>query len=805
MDSLHSGYLKQDTELLRIETNLFDLYVQGKPFHPTVESLQLHRDETQEWVEATCEVVKVGYPIELERIQLFSPVHHQLVELGRERILPCFYENQSYQLVIQRKSVKIIDFHHDNVLLRQAIKPLGKDLITGVLNFQNEVGYTELIILVEGQRALEIRLEIFPSKMDYKKDYQLILQDVNEQIYNLSFDFLRKTYQLTGLKETRNQSLTEFLAILKQLFDQLVQSVERLQAAPHHQLTSEKRWVGADRVKRAGKENVAALAKKPHVLVPNQQHGLVHLNGQGYTPTKLIERKRRIDFDTHENRFVRWVLERIDVKLKQIQLRLNDKQRTQDPFLHKKIEQMRGQIRRLLRFDFLSSSGEMKQMSVTLVLQMAPGYRDIYRSYLILMKGLSIQGDLFRLSMKDIAQLYEYWCFLKIHSLLKEKYELVKQDIIRVHRQGLFITLDKSKKASVTYRNPHNGETFTLFYNALPSEDSRDFPTLPQRPDNVLTLKKQDSDVIYKYVFDAKYRLNPAYQGTPYFERYQSPGPEEDDINTMHRYRDAIVYQEGRSGEYERSMFGAYVLFPYPNEEKFEEHHFYKSIKKVNIGALPFLPNSTRLMEKFLDELILDSPEKAYERATRPRGTKEYYQDKLSGKNVLIGSLRVKEQLGICLDNQIYYMPLKNLMDKQHMLSNLEFIGLCQSRRIFGERNSGIHWVGKIEKWNVVPRGEIQERAARRGTEAELYVRFTISKWEKRREPIELGGYGVYTFLLTSKYMLDRAKEIAELRLETEEDLVEWREKRRMGKVKVELDREEVDLAERVVGVRVYD
>ncbi|WP_150274854.1 nuclease domain-containing protein [Paenibacillus tepidiphilus] len=58
----------------------------------------------------------------------------------------------------------------------------------------------------------------------------------------------------------------------------------------------------------------------------------------------------------------------------------------------------------------------------------------------------------------------------------------------------------------------------------------------------------------YKYVFDAKYRLNPAYEGTSYQRSYGQPGPEEEDINTMHRYRDGIVYQEAGSGEYERSM-----------------------------------------------------------------------------------------------------------------------------------------------------------------------------------------------------------------------------------------------------------
>ena len=57
-------------------------------------------------------------------------------------------------------------------------------------------------------------------------------------------------------------------------------------------------------------------------------------------------------------------------------------------------------------------------MSATLVMQMAPGYREVYKYYLMLLKGLAIQDDLFQLSLKDLATLYEYWCFLKIHQLL---------------------------------------------------------------------------------------------------------------------------------------------------------------------------------------------------------------------------------------------------------------------------------------------------------------------------------------------------------------------------------------------------
>ncbi|MCR2804000.1 restriction endonuclease-like protein [Paenibacillus soyae] len=803
MASPHTGSLNQSVELLRVETNLFNLYIQGKPYHPTVESLQLHRTNDEKWVAAGLQVSTLESSLQIEQISVFHPETRELKLWGTgDPSFPIFFETQSYELVIEKKAEMALTFHHDNIHLRQAVKPLGKMIVSGVLNFQNEVGLTELELRLNGSPIFRMQIEIFPSKIDYKQDYQMILHDVNQQIYNLSFDFMRKTYNMTGLKNTRSQSLTEFFTILQHVFGQLVQAVERIEVAPHSKLKQEKRVLDAARVKKAGRDNVAFLSKRPQLLIPDSRLGFVPVNGEAYYPSRVLETKRHVDYNTLENRFVRWVLVRIAVKLKELKTRLVEKNRMQDPLLAKRLQDMQTQLQRLLRLDFLNV-GEMRQLSVSLVLQMAPGYREVYRNYLMLMKGLSIQSDLFRLSMKDLAQLYEYWCFLKIHDLLGRKYELLKQDIIKVNRTGVFVTLDKSQQARMVYRNPKNGEIFTLYYNALPKGDHSE--TLGQRPDNVLTLKKNDSAADYKYIFDAKYRLNPAYEGSYYYDKYGIPGPEEDDINTMHRYRDAIVYTDVDSRELERSMFGAYVLFPHHNEEQFKDHKFYRSIKRINVGAFPFLPNSTKLMEEFLDEIILDSPEKAYERATRPRGTKEYYRNKLSGKNVLVGSLRDVTQLENALKFSYYHVPLENITDHT-ILTQLEYVALYQSRGQFAGRGDvGVSWYGKVASWRVVRRKEITERPARRGTEEKLYVKFTIERWMKRDKPIVPGGRGIYSLLYTSKYMFDRAVEIAELKLDTEEELVLWREQRRKGPVKVELDHDQVDLAKVIKGIQLMD
>ncbi|MDG0872131.1 restriction endonuclease-like protein [Paenibacillus thiaminolyticus] len=798
MASPHSGSLKEVVELLRIETNLFTLYIQGKPFHPTVETLQLHRNSHQEWVDTYVHVTAASR-VQVEGVHLYSPVDGEMrIWQKGDAWVPLFYETQAYELVVEKKADLPLTFYHEHIQLRQAVKPLGSRILSGILRFTNEIGLTELELQLYGETLLRIQLEIFPSKLDYKCDYLLILNDVNAQISNLAFDFLRKTFHFSGLKETKHQSLTEFFVILQQLFTQMLEAVGRIQAAPHTKLQSEYSKVEAARIRKADKGNMAYVAKHPHLLQQAGVNGIISIHDKRYNPSHLLEQRRRVSFDTPENRFVRWVFLRMEQKLKRIRVSLLNMQRTRDEHLLRRLDQMHNQIRRVIQQDFLQV-GEMKQMSLSLVLQMAPGYREVYRYYLMLMKGLSIQTDLFRLSVKDLAQLYEYWCFLKIHHLLSEKYELIQQDIIKVNRGGLFVTLDRSRKATVKYRNPRNGEEFTLYYNALPAGEVS--KTLSQRPDTVLTLKKNESATEYKYIFDAKYRLNPAYEGTPYWSRHKQPGPEEEDINTMHRYRDAIVYEDPATKTYERTMFGAYVLFPYANEEKFQHHRFYKSIELINIGALPFLPNATKLMEKFLDEIIDDSPEKAYERSTRPRGTEQYYTDKLSGKNVLVGALgrTAKQQLEASLANHHYHVPLQQITDHRQ-LTQIEYVALYQSMKQFGS-GAGIRYYGRVQEWKVLHRREITYIQSSRGVADELYVLFTVEQWEEREQPIVPGGHYVYHALFTAKPLFDRAREVAELRLESEADIRLWREARRQGKAKVKLDQEPADLATKVTQV----
>ncbi|AOR23757.1 hypothetical protein [Clostridium taeniosporum] len=77
------------------------------------------------------------------------------------------------------------------------------------------------------------------------------------------------------------------------------------------------------------------------------------------------------------------------------------------------------------------------------------------------------------------------------------------------------------------------------------------------------------------------------------------------------------------------------------NEEKFKNNTFYKSIEEVNIGAIPFLPSTTKLMEEFLDELVNESSDSTFERTLETVNKDQYLKDEyFNNRNVLVGTLK---------------------------------------------------------------------------------------------------------------------------------------------------------------------
>lgn len=51
--------------------------------------------------------------------------------------------------------------------------------------------------------------------MDYRKDYFEIMNNLNDEIASLAFEFLGKTYPSVGLSDVKHKTAAEFVNILK--------------------------------------------------------------------------------------------------------------------------------------------------------------------------------------------------------------------------------------------------------------------------------------------------------------------------------------------------------------------------------------------------------------------------------------------------------------------------------------------------------------------------------------------------------------------------------------------------------------
>ena len=744
MDSLHTG----SDELVYIQTEKVSVTIKGQASHPSLQGVEYTDGDSTFKVFCNDQ-----FSCKIKGQDIFDELRNGRPSSGIFTITPLFFEQQQYEIIIEAVDGFTVQFWHENINIRKKVTRVSSthEILTGVINFGNDIGYSDLVIQVDHSNYLRLVLEVFPSKISYREDYQAIVEDVTKEIYNVVFDFLKRTYLGYKQSDHVSSSPVEFFAVIRKIYGDFLKAADMILSQPHHILETTRLLLPGYKVKRLDNRGLRWLEKHPEQ---------VSRNGDQFAIARALAVKKQVTYDTKENRLTKYILQSTAKKLQSFKKNYLLLKREEDTVFVSEINEMIKNINRRGNSSFMSEVGTYEDSnSMSLVFSMAPGYRDLYKYYLMLLRGLAITGDVFNISIKDLAVLYEYWCFIKLNSLMKDKYELVSQDIIKVQGNGLYVSLVKGKGSQVKYRNPANGETITLSYNPK----AIDVPTIAQRPDNVLTLKKNGADIDYEYVFDAKYRINPALPGTDYYNSISHhPGPEVSDINTMHRYRDAIVYHNDAS-PYERIMFGAYVLFPYKNEAEYKKHRFYKSIKRVNIGGLPFLPSALGLVTKMLDELISDSPQSAFERATLPRGIEEKLTkvDWLT-RDVLVGSTRDQNQLAICLQHKFYHIPVKELRESDLPIRT---VALYQSKTLFGV-NAGIRYYGDVVSCTKVLRKDITEIPR---DSSDLYYRLEIKEWKELQKPIKPKELG-FVKLFTNRFLLEHSSEVPELNLKSEEE-----------------------------------
>lgn len=541
-----------------------------------------------------------------------------------------FFDNADYPIWIEFKDY-VKDAQFGSILQNDNDRfTFRRHILAGFINYKNEIGRSEIQIIYKVDketRTFRFGFEVLSTKLDYHEHWRAIVEDIEREYRMLSLDYIRRTFH--GFSPDQNGEHPDIVwwSVFEGEQQKFIKACKSIIDRPRHRLHGEEVYLRADKLKQTSHNIENKLA----------EHRV--------EPAYLYRVEQQIQSnDTQENRFLKFALHQISKRYEELRQRIEAVKTASDTMKSAMLATSET-LKRLQHHPFFRTIGRFKGMSQeSLVLQKATGYSQIYRTWNLLRRAYSLNDGLYRLQTKDIATLYEIWCFIEVSHIVKEQLHLDDEDVEhrnRMEMNGIFSwELGKGEHSRILFRKD-GVELAELVYNPKNVDKENDnvgmkdlvVPTVPQKPDIVLQLTKNDLQQGMKmtYLFDAKYRIDGRDKGVDV--------PPEEAINQMHRYRDAIYYKDYDANTLKKEVIGGYILFPgdgEPNDVAVSK--FYKTINEVNIGAFPLRPKDVenrKLLEKFIEELIHT---KSYETIAHVIPQKGAYVE--VGNRVLIGLVK---------------------------------------------------------------------------------------------------------------------------------------------------------------------
>lgn len=534
------------------------------------------------------------------------------IQLNGEQLIrekkyrPIFFENTEYQYWISFKNEGVtsawLDTPLKNIQDNFMFNPTNR-ILFGHINYGNDIGKAEFRIcykLRNGEtKHSQMGYDVLAIKLDFHKDLKKIVDDIEKEYRMLSIDFLRKTYHTFGADTSGETPDIIWWNLFKDIQTKFVQAVGCIIDRPRNRLAQQEVYLKANKLK--------------HLTPKLEMQLLEHRGNPAYLYRTEIA---TTSVDTMENRFLKYSVTFIAAKFVDLKNRIikGYKQLTNQYIAE--LNYQENELQRLAHHPFFRKVADFRGFTQgSLILKQATGYSEVYHDWILLSCGYELKEGANSLELKDIAKLYEMWCFIELKNLVKELLgDGVETNYSKQPEKRFITQLGKDKISKVVF-SKHNIQLAEIFYNPkskgkgafqasiIPNTTSY---TVSQQPDIILQLTRRDikDGIKLTYLFDAKYRIGDTEDDVD--------TPPDDAINQMHRYRDAIFYKDEQTVQPKKEVVGGYILFPGNGEDSaIEEMNFYKSIEQVNIGAFPLRPQdneSKKLLRNFLKKLIWECP-----------------------------------------------------------------------------------------------------------------------------------------------------------------------------------------------------
>lgn len=713
-------------ELLTVRHQDFTMYVEctkfdGIWYKAKANVGEEHLLSTYTWSEGVESVERDGQPI-----------------AKGEKAPAVFFDNAEYPVWVEFKSYvskaqfgSILQNDNDRFTFRRGV-------LAGFINYGNDIGKSELNLVYQAggeNRRFTLGYEVLSTKLNYHEHWNKIIEDIEQEYRMLSLDYMRRTFH--GFTPDEQGETPELIwwNVFAGEREKFIKACRNIIERPRRRLRRYDTYQRADKIRRVTPSIENELAEHR----TNEAH-LYRI--EEYTQSN----------DTQENRFLKYALAQIIAKYETLKSYIEDNKNASEELKHE-MNACLDTMRHLYRNPFFRTVGRFKGLNQeSLVLQKATGYSQVYRTWNMLRRAYSLQDGMYKLQTKDIATLYEIWCFIEVSHIVREQLGITKEDVEhrnRMEMNGVFTwELGRGEHSRILFRKD-GVELAELVYNPKHTERENDnismehlvVPTVPQKPDIVLQLTKDDMKKGMKmtYLFDAKYRLGGKEKGVDV--------PPDDAINQMHRYRDAIYYKEYDEGQLKKEVIGGYILFPGDGDPAdVAVSKFHETIKKVNIGAFPLRPKDERnrqLLETFIKDLIATKSSKTISNVIPQKGSIVHVPDR-----VLVGLVRQSSR-------KDYYRNFENSEAKLYYTganfpTTISLDGLHYFIPYFKEQ--GIKDVYKITRIRTITSKEAKQDEGTEETD-DLRLAFELEFSHRLSEeflPIDTKKLINYTFLDTT-------------------------------------------------------
>lgn len=512
-------------------------------------------------------------------------------------------EETDYEMMLIGDVDSVFDHLRDNsgevVLRSMHLRRNGEDPIF-TLRFRGYVGKGFFDVTSNGMR-IEIPFEVRSKKIDYLRDYPVMLGDIAGFSTALLMEMRSPLHGEYGLDGTRNDTLYEDFILLDYIFGHLdlVGSYNQVCKNKHRELTAVSEVVPAGMARDIDPSDIVSMISSDN-LCPMDGGPIA---GR-LAPVLVRERNHTDDYDTPENRVVKDLIMTVRNMVHGLMIQPAS---NGSSYITNRLAEMRSEIDPISLDSWLDEVGDLKTVPYgSTVLQSRSGYSDLFRIYQIIGLGVMFKQadveDLLKGQNSHVYQVYEYWCYTRLyrslHSMSENKpaFPLKKVD----GRWTMSIRRGNGVEFRIPVRETH--VSVVLYYNRKFDQSSNGFRSysIGLKPDYTLLIYT-DSDPGRKFVinFDAKYKAKPDDNADVYVD---DSDLDTDcwafDIYKMHTYRDALLHS-----------FGSYVLYPgkngmmYQKPPRDQDWEVRDSLVIPSVGAVPLVPGSEKNGE--LDDVLL--------------------------------------------------------------------------------------------------------------------------------------------------------------------------------------------------------